>query len=156
YPVLSENIVIENCFVSDASDAGIYVGQSQNIIVRHNRVEHNVAGIEIENSINADVYENTATDNTGGILVFSLPDVKVKVGQHCRVYKNKVIKNNLKNFAPPGNTVAGVPAGTGVMILANREVEVFDNDIEDNSNVSVSIVSYVITGKPYKQDMGYD
>lgn len=156
YPVLSKNILIEDCVVTDASDAGIYVGQSENIIVRRNRAENNVAGIEIENSINADVYENVATGNTGGILVFSLPDLKVKVGRRCRVHNNQVVANNHENFAPKGNTVAGVPAGTGVMIMANREVEVFENNIENNQNIGVSIVSYLVTGKPFAQDQGYD
>ncbi len=157
YPVQCKNVLIEDCIVRDASDAGIYVGQSENIIVRRNRAEQNVAGIEIENSINADVYENVATGNTGGILVFSLPDLpKLKAGHSCRVYNNKIIENNLDNFAPKGNTVAGVPSGTGVMIMANRKVEVFDNQIENNHNVGLTICSYIVTGKPYKQDVGYD
>ena len=33
YPVLCEKVLIENCEARGASDAGIYVGQSQNIIV---------------------------------------------------------------------------------------------------------------------------
>ena len=156
YPVQSQNILIEDCIALDASDAGIYVGQSENIIVRRNRAEHNVAGIEIENSINADVYDNIATNNTGGILVFALPDLPKKVGQHCRVYNNRIIENNLGNFAPKGNIVASVPAGTGLMIMANRQVEVFDNTIENNQNANLSICSYLVTGKPFKQDSGYD
>ena len=59
-----------------------------------NKVQQNVAGIEIENSTRADVYENVATDNSGGILVFTMPDLPVKEGQFCRVYNNKVIANN--------------------------------------------------------------
>ncbi len=156
YPVLCTNVLIEDCIARDASDAGIYVGQSENIIVRRNRAEQNVAGIEIENSVNADVYENVATDNTGGILVFSLPDLPRKIGHHCRVYKNQIVENNRKNFAPKGNIVANVPAGTGVMILANRHVEVFDNDIQNNQNVSLSICSYLVTERPFAQDPVYD
>ena len=38
-----------------------------------------MAGIEIENSQFADVYENTATGNTGGLLVFYLPASKILV-----------------------------------------------------------------------------
>lgn len=156
YPVLSKDVLIEDCEVRGASDAGVYVGQSENIIVRRNVAEENVAGIEIENSVNADVYDNVATNNTGGILVFSLPDLKLKVGSHCRVYNNKITNNNHDNFAPKGNMVAAVPAGTGVMILANRQVEVFDNTIENNQNLGVSICSYLITQRPYTQDVGYD
>jgi parallel beta-helix repeat protein len=156
YPVLCKNVLVEDCTVSDASDAGIYVGQSENIIVRRNRVEHNVAGIEIENSINADVYDNVATNNTGGILVFSLPDLELKVGHHTRVYKNEVVENNHENFAPKGATVAGVPSGTGLMVLANRHVEIFDNKVQNNNNAGLSICSYLVTGRPFQQDKGYD
>ena len=95
-------------------------------------VEKNVAGIEIENCTKADVYENVATDNSGGILVFTMPDLPTKDGRECRVFNNKVVANNHDNFAPKGNIVASVPPGTGVMILANDEVEVFDNTIEKN------------------------
>ena len=156
YPVLCTNVLVENCIARDASDAGIYVGQSENIIVRRNQCEQNVAGIEIENSVNADVYENHTTHNTGGILIFSLPDLPKKIGHHCLVHDNQVIENNHKNFAPKGNIVASVPEGTGIMILANRNVEVFNNDIKNNQNVGLSICSYLITEKPYSQDPLYD
>ena len=72
YPVQSRNILIEEAVAIGAADAGIYVGQSSNIIVRNSRAEFNVAGIEIENSTYADVYDNVATNNTGGILGFDL------------------------------------------------------------------------------------
>ncbi len=155
YPVLSSDILIEDCSVSCASDAGIYVGQSKNIIVRHNKVQKNVAGIEIENSTKADVYENVATDNAGGILVFTLPDLPTKDGRECRVFKNNVVANNHDNFAPVGNSVAQVPPGTGVMIMANDEVEVFDNTIEKNQTTGLSIVSYISSGRELK-DKQYD
>jgi parallel beta-helix repeat protein len=75
YPVQTKNVLIEDCVVIGASDAGLYVGQSDTIVVRRNRVERNVAGIEIENSKNADVHDNVATQNTGGILVFDMPNL---------------------------------------------------------------------------------
>jgi parallel beta-helix repeat protein len=155
YPVLCTDVVIEGCTAIGASDAGIYVGQSENIVVRRNTAKQNVAGIEIENSTRADVSENLATDNAGGILVFSLPDLPKKDGRICRVFQNRVLANNHENFAPKGNTVATVPPGTGMMIMANDQVEVFDNTIEQNQTAGLSIVSYLITNKPIK-DEKYD
>lgn len=152
YPVLCHDVLIEDCTVRGASDAGIYVGQSQNIIVRRNTVQQNVAGIEIENCTQADVYKNVATDNSGGILVFTMPDLPKKDGRHCRVYNNTVQANNHVNFAPKGNIVASVPPGTGVMIMASDQVEVFDNAIEHNQTTGLSIVSYLIADKPIKDD----
>lgn len=155
YPVECKDVLIEDSVVKGASDAGFYVGQSRNIVVRRNRAEGNVAGIEIENSVGADVYENVATNNTGGILVFNLPDLPMKGGRLTRVYKNQVFANNLPNFAPKGNIVAKVPAGTGVMILATSEAEVFQNNIKDNQSYDVSILSYLTTRNPIK-DASYD
>ncbi|MGK2741695.1 parallel beta-helix domain-containing protein [Tepidicaulis sp. LMO-SS28] len=142
YPVSSKNVLIENCTAIGASDAGIYVGQSDGIIVRNSRALFNVAGIEIENSYRADVYGNEATRNTGGILVFDLPGLPQQGGHSVRVFGNKVHTNDTKNFAPEGNIVGEVPTGTGIMVMANRDVEIFDNDIANNGTVNVLIVAY--------------
>lgn len=154
YPVSCENVLIESCEAVGASDAGIYVGQSRNIVVRDCKAYQNVAGIEIENSIGADVYRNEAYDNTGGILVFDLPDLEVKKGGQVRVYNNLIKENNRANFAPKGNIVAGVPQGTGLMILATSDVEVFNNKIIDNITSNASIISYFMTENPI-QDSAY-
>ncbi len=142
YPVESKNVLIDGCVAIGASDAGIYVGQSENIIVRNSRAHYNVAGIEIENSFYADVYDNIASHNTGGILVFDLPDLPQQGGHHVRVFRNKAIDNDTDNFAPEGNIVGEVPRGTGIIIQANSDVEVFDNDISGNGTVNLSIVTY--------------
>ncbi|MET0385624.1 MAG: parallel beta-helix domain-containing protein, partial [Polyangiales bacterium] len=112
YPVESSHVLIEHSFVSGASDAGIYVGQSRDIVVRDNEVTGNVAGIEIENSTDAEVYGNHAHGNTGGILVFNLPGLAVKDGKRANVHDNEIEDNNLANFAAEGNIVHDLPAGT--------------------------------------------
>jgi parallel beta-helix repeat protein len=155
YPVQCKNVLVEHCVARGASDAGIYVGQSQNIVVRHNRAVENVAGIEIENSIDADVYENHTSNNAGGILVFSLPNLPAKNGRGCRVFKNEIVENNHSNFAPEGNIVATVPPGTGLMIMAYDDVEVFENTFNDNGTVNVGILSYLVTEKKF-DDPEYD
>jgi parallel beta-helix repeat protein len=142
YPVESKNVLIDSCVAIGASDAGIYVGQSENIIVKNSRAEFNVAGIEIENSYYADVFDNHAENNTGGILVFDLPDIPQQGGHHVRVFKNKSINNNTDNFAPEGNIVGEVPRGTGIIIQANSHVEIFENDIGGNDTVNIAIVTY--------------
>jgi parallel beta-helix repeat protein len=142
YPVESKNVLIEGVTVRGASDAGIYVGQSDNIIVRNSLAEFNVAGIEIENSTRADVYDNVATNNTGGILVFDLPDLPVMGGHSTRIFRNQIVGNNTPNFAPPGNIVANVPAGSGLMMMANRNVHVFENTFDQNQSAHVLIYAY--------------
>ncbi|MCA8889084.1 MAG: right-handed parallel beta-helix repeat-containing protein, partial [Parvularculaceae bacterium] len=145
YPVQTRNVLLESNVAIGASDAGIYVGQSKNVIVRYNRAERNVAGIEIENTFDADVYENLATDNTGGILVFNMPNLS-QPGARTRVFANEVNANNRKNFGHPGTPVASVPAGSGVIVNSNDEVEIFDNDIRDNKTANIIIASVFSSG----------
>tara|TARA_B100001093_G_scaffold455185_1_gene465103 strand:- start:3491 stop:4696 length:1206 start_codon:yes stop_codon:yes gene_type:complete len=142
YPVESEDVLIDGCIAIGASDAGIYVGQSKNIIVRDSIAQYNVAGIEIENSFYADVYDNLASHNTAGILVFDLPDLPQQGGHHIRVFDNKSIDNDTDNFAPEGNIVGEVPRGTGIIVMANSDVEIFNNIMSGNGTVNLSIVSY--------------
>jgi parallel beta-helix repeat protein len=144
YPVQTENTLIEGAIAIGASDAGIYVGQSRNVVVRDSRAEYNVAGIEIENTVDADVYNNVATNNTGGILVFNMPNLSLE-GVRTRIYNNQIVDNNTANFAAPGGAVAGVPAGSGISINSNDLVEVFDNDLKNNQTAHIVISSVYST-----------
>ena len=140
YPVQTQNVLIEGSVAIGASDAGIYVGQSRQVVVRNSRAEYNVAGIEIENTVGADVYNNVTTNNTGGILVFNMPDLAQR-GYRTRVFNNRVVGNNTENFGHEGTPVAGIPAGSGIVINANDQVEIFKNKIADNDTANIIISS---------------
>ncbi|NKB34934.1 MAG: hypothetical protein GKR91_17700 [Pseudomonadales bacterium] len=155
YPVQSRNILIDGSVAIGAADAGIYVGQSSQIVVRNSRAEYNVAGIEIENSTFADVYDNVATNNTGGVLVFDLPNLEVQGGQATRVFNNQIYRNNTENFAPEGAIVGNVPPGTGLLVLANDNIEVYENEFWDNGNVNIMIYSFTLGGRTI-DDPNYD
>ncbi len=142
YPVLCSEVYIDDVYAYGASDAGIYVGQSDKVILKNSVAEGNVAGIEIENTTNADVFDNEAFDNTGGILVFDLPGL-TKYGNSVRVFNNNVHDNNRTNFAPAGNIVGNVPAGTGAMILSTKGVEIFNNNFTGNNFAGVMVASYL-------------
>ena len=146
YPVESTGILVDGVKVTGASDAGIYVGQSDRITVRNSIAEANVAGIEIENSRNALVAHNIATRNTGGILVFDLPSLPVMGGGNVIIENNLVVANDTPNFAPPGNIVAGVRRGTGIMVMANEKVLIENNILSGNPTAPVMVIAYV---QPY-------
>jgi len=150
YPVESVGVLIDGVTVKGASDAGIYVGQSKQIVVRNSVAMFNVAGIEIENSREARVTGNYVSRNTGGILVFDLLNLPNLVnaggfGGNVRVDHNLIIANDTPNFAPKGNIVASVRKGTGVMVMANENVEVADNVIADNGTAGVLVVAYPLS-----------
>jgi parallel beta-helix repeat protein len=143
YPVESTGVLVTNSKVTGASDAGIYVGQSRDITVNENIVTYNVAGIEIENSRNALVENNIASRNTGGLLVFDLPGLPVMGGGNVILRENVVADNDTPNFAPPGNIVASVRRGTGVLVMANDGVLIEDNAFENNPTAHVMVIAYV-------------
>ncbi len=147
YPVECENILIEDSYVRGSADAGIYVGQSQYIVVRRNIAKENVAGIEIENSKYADVYSNEAMGNTGGVLIFDLPIGNQRYGSSVRVFNNKIYDNNTPNFANASANPAGVhivPPGTGLIVLSTADVEIFDNTITGHDTLGVTVSSFFI------------
>jgi parallel beta-helix repeat protein len=152
YPVESSDVLIDGVTVIGASDAGIYVGQSDRIIVRNSTAKFNVAGIEIENSGHAEVTGNLATHNTGGILVFDLPALPKRGAGFVAVRGNKVIDNDTPNFAPQGNIVASVPTGTGILIMAENDVQVAGNELDGNATANIMVIAY---RQPFS-DAGYD
>lgn len=155
YPVKCTNVLIENCIAIGASDAGIYVGQCENVIVRNNVAQNNVAGIEIENTIGADVYNNLSQNNTSGLLVFTLPNLPKKEGHTCRVFNNALKENNHPNFAKKGTLVSGLNPGNGLVIIANDKVEVFNNAFTNNHTANIAIMSFQSTKRKIK-DKTYD
>jgi parallel beta-helix repeat protein len=144
YPVSCTGVTIEKCVATGIADAALYVGQSRDIVVRDSEAYNNVTGIEIENSINAVVENNYVHDNTGGILVFVLPNNPSKVGRDCVVRNNRVINNNHVNFANPNSIVSNVPPGTGVFVMAAKNTEVTANEIRGNDCYGVGVFSLEI------------
>lgn len=145
YPVLCSNVLIENCYAEGASDAGIYVGQTKGAIVRSSKAFKNVAGCEIENSTDAEVYDNEFYGNTAGFLVFDLPDLSQR-GGHIKAYNNKIYDNNYRNFAKSGNFgtywgVGNASPGSGVIILSTSNVTIYNNKITNNNSSAITIAS---------------
>jgi parallel beta-helix repeat protein len=142
YPVKSKRVLVEDSRAENASDAGLYVGQCEHVIVRNNVVMGNVAGLEIENTQYADVYGNTAEDNTAGIVVFDLPGNPI-VGRDVKLRDNIIRYNNHINFAP-GGTVAVIPVGTGTFAMASRRVEITGNQYLGNNTGDIALLSGLI------------
>ncbi|CAN0580935.1 unnamed protein product, partial [Laminaria digitata] len=143
YPVRSRNVLVEDCQAFNAADAGLYVGQVENTIVRRNVAFGNVAGIEIENTQFADVYMNHAEDNTTGLAIFDLPGNPI-VGRDIIVRNNAVMRNNRDNFAVAGTTVSQVPVGTGTFAMASRRLDIRDNVYLSNDTTAVALVSGLV------------
>ena len=145
YPVQSTDVLIERVEVTGVDDAGVYAGQCENVIVRDSTVYGNVLGIEVENTINAEVYNNYAYDNTVGILIVLLPQLTSKISANTKVYDNLLEANNHPNFAP-GGAAAVAPAGVGILLVSTDNAEVYNNQLIDNKTTGVALFSLTGTG----------
>jgi parallel beta-helix repeat protein len=154
YPVECRYVLIEDSESRGASDAGIYVGQTSDVIVRNTLAEYNVAGFEFENTFRAVFENNIATNNTGGFLVFDLPGLR-QYGEKNIVRNNKSFANNTENFAPIGNIVGLTPRGTGMLILATDQLEIYGNEVYDNDSAGIYIVNFGLA-EPNNSDIKYD
>ncbi len=152
FPQYGKNGLIEHNVLSIIADAAIYVGMCDNVDVRHNEVFDNVAGIEIENSRHCLVENNYAHDNTGGLLAFITPGLPIKTTFDVILRNNFVVNNNHENFGAPGSTVSGIPAGTGILIMAADDVIVENNIVTGNNNTGITIVD-LATGDPKANDL---
>lgn len=150
YPVACDNVLVTNSKAIGTRDAGVYVGQSQNIRVVGNEVYYNVAGIEIENSHNAVVEDNDVHENSGGILVFALPGTYRFADNDGTLVRNNTIVNNNQPIADNATGfVRSVPPGTGVMVLTAQNTEITGNTITNHKTSGILAVSFQSTGIAY-------
>ncbi|HEY1058311.1 MAG TPA: parallel beta-helix domain-containing protein [Limnobacter sp.] len=147
YPVQSRNILVDGAESIGASDAGIYVGQTNIAKIRNSRAAFNVFGFEIENVQDGEYLQNVAECNSGGFLVYDLDNL-TQYGSRSRVHKNIARNNNTYNFAVPGSIVANVPRGSGLITLAYDKIDIYDNVFENNGTAGVILTSYDMLGDP--------
>ena len=140
FPVQSTNVVVEASEVQNVRDAGIYVGQCQGVVMRHNLVHGCVSGMELENSKNGFVYGNVTHNNTGGLLVFKLPGPEHQVSGGHDIFENVSYSNDVPNFGIPGTTVSAVPRGTGMMIISEDNSTIENNIVDQNDQYGILVL----------------
>ncbi|HSX65271.1 MAG TPA: parallel beta-helix domain-containing protein, partial [Pseudoxanthomonas sp.] len=67
-------------------------------------------------------------------------------GGNIRVFDNQVFENNTGNFGAKGTPVASVPAGSGILVNSNDDIEIFNNRVADNATANIIISSVYSTG----------
>ena len=58
------------------------------------------------------------------------------------IRNNFIVDNNTPNFGAPGSTVAGIPAGTGILVMAADEVIIESNIIKNNKTGGILITDH--------------
>ena len=140
YPVMVQQLLVEDTYSYGSVDAGLYVGQSSDVIMRRNEARHNVIGIELENVQRGLVEHNLATENTTGFMAYDLEGLS-QYGDGNVVRYNRFVANNVDNFGVSG-FVKDAPRGTGAIIAAQDNLEFYRNEITDNWTTGLLLVNY--------------
>ncbi|SIP93905.1 parallel beta-helix domain-containing protein [Aquipseudomonas alcaligenes] len=148
FPQFGKNGLVKGNEITGAEDAGIYVGMSDNIDVIGNKAYGNVIGLELENTRKALMADNEVTGNSSGIVLSLIPGLPVKDSRDMVIKNNRIVGNNLKNFAPASSIAAGVPEGSGILIVGADEVSIEDNLIENHHSVGVMVLDTLTFGLP--------
>ncbi|MCZ2123233.1 MAG: right-handed parallel beta-helix repeat-containing protein [Anaerolineales bacterium] len=154
YPVRCTDVLIERIEATLMNDAAVYAGKSENVVIRDTLTYGNVVGVELENTVNGEVYNNYAHDNTIGMFSDLLPQLPSKVSLYTKVHDNIVENNNGANFGKPGSAVSLIPPGTGMLILAADHVEVYNNTMRGNKSGGLAMFNLTIGFSAEEIDVG--
>jgi cytochrome c peroxidase len=143
YPVLCQGVLVDGCVVSDVWDAGVYAGQCQDVVIQNCESYRNTIGMETENCVNVLMANNSAHQNSLGLLVVLLPDLPTTVASNARVINNRVLDNNYQNLSPPGNTVNLVEPGIGIAVNAADNTDVTKNEVRGHGSYGIAL--YALT-----------
>src|SRR6266487_3489922 len=123
FPILSSHGLIEFNQVSGSNDTGIYIGQSQDAVIKANYVSDCTVGIDVELSSNITVQDNTALGNTIGMTTEVLPGLSVTVTTNIQIIRNVFSRNNRQNpVTDPTEFLSQLPSGAGLLIIGSDNV----------------------------------
>ncbi len=143
FPVQSNNVIVETSVGRNVLDAGIYVGQSTNVVIRFCDAYNNPAGIELENSSYGVVQNNLTFDNSGGLAVFKLPDLPVQLVVDNDISYNVTVNNNIPNLG--SGLVGNIPVGTGMLVISVQDTDFHHNLMQNNNSAGVILLDQEAT-----------
>ncbi|HLK12530.1 MAG TPA: right-handed parallel beta-helix repeat-containing protein [Candidatus Binatia bacterium] len=145
FPVRSSNgRMTRNMGKSTLTDACIYVGQDDHIVVDHNRATDCQIGLQIENSTNIRMRDNVSTGNTAGMIVDILNGRQVKVVSDNVVSGNRLLDNNRPNSAPEGADTHDILPGIGLVVDGAQRTTVSNNVFRGNTLAGMTIVPFCL------------
>ena len=140
YPSCSENGRIAETFALGGEDTCLYVGNDVGVSLSGNRASGCTVGIQIVNSSQVSVKDNTVQGNSAGILAIVDP-LNPRTGSDDVLIEGNVVENN---NLPSESTEPGlqmIPSGTGIMNVGGDDFNIRDNTVTGNSTFGVAILS---------------
>jgi parallel beta-helix repeat protein len=141
FPIRSSHGLIRGNQVSGSNDTGIYIGQSEDAVIKANYVTDCTVGIDVEVSSNITVKDNRLTGNTIGMTAVVLPGLSLTNTTDVQITDNTFDSNNRANpVTDPTDVLSQLPSGAGLLIIAADQVTVKDNEVMHNNSVGIAVV----------------
>jgi nitrous oxidase accessory protein NosD len=140
----SHGRITANVASDTRSDACIYVGQSERVLMAHNRASGCVIGLQVENSRRVVIRDNEAFDNTTGIIADVVDGRQVTTTSDNRITDNFVHDNNLPNAAPPDADTGMLTPGIGIIVDGADRTLVDHNRIEGHHLSAMTLVNFCV------------
>lgn len=123
------------------SDACLYVGQDESIVVHQNTAYDCLIGLQIENSRHVQMFRNVAIGNTAGMIVDVVGNRQVTTASDNIVTGNLLENNNRPNTAPPDEDTSQIPPGIGLILEGADRTLFAHNRLVDNGFAAVTLVN---------------
>src|SRR5262249_26331795 len=140
FPVASEHgRLTRSQGVRTRSDACLYIGEDDDVLVDRNLATDCQIGFEIENSRHVVLRDNVARGNTAGIIVEVINDRLTTVCSDNRVEHNRFEANNRPSSALPTDDTSDLVPGIGVIIAGADRTTVRRNTMSGNSLAGLTL-----------------
>jgi nitrous oxidase accessory protein NosD len=126
------------------SDACLYVGQDDRVLVDRNRATDCIIGLQIENATHVRMRNNLAEGNTAGVIVDVIDGRQTTVASENELVRNVIRDNNRPNDAPPGAETAQIVPGIGIIVNGADRTLIRANRIEDNHLAGLSLLDFCL------------
>lgn len=144
FPICSsEGQITGNSASGSLTEACVYVGESDHVVLDHNRATDCQIGLQIENTSQATVRHNTLTANTAGMIVDVISKHQLTVATDNTVTANLIADNNRPNSGTGSDTSAILP-GIGLIIDGADRTLVSHNRIEGHTLAGLTLVNYCL------------
>jgi Periplasmic copper-binding protein (NosD) len=148
FPVRSAHgRMTRNVAARTRTDACLYVGESEDVLVDHNRASDCQIGLQIENCRHVRMRHNRAIGNTAGIIVDVVDDRQLTVSADNEVTGNLVRDNNRPNTAGPDDETADLVPGIGIVLNGADRNLFARNRIEGHQLAGFTLTNFCI-GEP--------
>jgi len=127
--------------VSGASEVGVWVADSDYVAINELDVTNNSVGLALLGT--HDVYLNgvRGINNAVGVAIMRTPAHPGPANNYVMEFSG-MVNNNQDNDAPDSSELAGLPSGTGLLLLGVDQFEVRSSSFEANHGFALAIFSH--------------